>query len=78
MYSDQLGSFASRDILVFFPMRELQFPFTHFYPCGGGGGERRVYLATKFILYTAGGSIFPLIGARSMGLQGSYEPTLGS
>jgi NADH:ubiquinone oxidoreductase subunit 4 (subunit M) len=58
-------------------MRELQFPFTHF-PCGGGEG-RRVYLATKFIFYTADGSIFPLIGASfKYGSQGSYGPTLGS
>uniref|UniRef100_A0A453RLA1 NADH:quinone oxidoreductase/Mrp antiporter transmembrane domain-containing protein n=1 Tax=Aegilops tauschii subsp. strangulata TaxID=200361 RepID=A0A453RLA1_AEGTS len=28
----------------------------------GGGGKRRLDSATKFILYTAGGSIFFLIG----------------
>ncbi|CAM6042376.1 unnamed protein product [Sphagnum compactum] len=40
------------------------------------GGKRRLYAATKFILYTAGGFIFILIGALTMGLYGSNEPTL--
>ena len=37
------------------------------------GGKRRLYSATKFILYTAGGSIFFLIGVLGMGLYGSNE-----
>ncbi|KAL5645519.1 hypothetical protein ACJX0J_004489 [Zea mays] len=40
------------------------------------GGKRRLYSATKFILYTAGGSIFFLIGVLGMGLYGSNEPGL--
>uniref|UniRef100_K3Z2T3 NADH:quinone oxidoreductase/Mrp antiporter transmembrane domain-containing protein n=1 Tax=Setaria italica TaxID=4555 RepID=K3Z2T3_SETIT len=36
----------------------------------------RLYSATKFILYTAGGSIFFLIGVLGMGLYGSNEPGL--
>lgn len=40
------------------------------------GGKKRLYSATKWILYTAGGSIFLLIGVLGMGLYGSNEPTL--
>ncbi|KAL5645956.1 hypothetical protein ACJX0J_003750 [Zea mays] len=45
------------------------------------GGKRRLYSATKFILYTAGGSIFFLIGVLGMGLyerliNQSYPTTL--
>jgi NAD(P)H-quinone oxidoreductase subunit 4 len=39
------------------------------------GGKKRLYSATKFILYTAGGSIFLLIGILSIGLYGSNKPT---
>ncbi|PRQ29754.1 putative NADH:ubiquinone reductase (H(+)-translocating) [Rosa chinensis] len=40
------------------------------------GGKKRLYSATKFILYTAGGSVFLLIGVLGIGLYGSTEPTL--
>ncbi|GJY39225.1 NADH dehydrogenase subunit D [Tanacetum coccineum] len=40
------------------------------------GGKKRLYSATKFILYTAGGSIFLLMGVLGIGLYGSNEPTL--
>jgi len=40
------------------------------------GGKRCLYDATKFILYSVGGSIFIFIGALTMGLYGSTEPTL--
>jgi NAD(P)H-quinone oxidoreductase subunit 4 len=40
------------------------------------GGKKCLYVVTKFILYTVGGSIFILIGALTMGLYGSNEPTL--
>lgn len=36
-------------------------------------GKKRLYSATKFILYTAGGFIF--LGALGVGLYGSNEPT---
>ncbi|KAL5645971.1 hypothetical protein ACJX0J_001247 [Zea mays] len=65
----------------------LAIPFTFFYHVGVRinsclltfihvGGKRRLYSATKFILYTAGGSIFFLIGVLGMGLYGSNEPGL--
>jgi NAD(P)H-quinone oxidoreductase subunit 4 len=34
------------------------------------GGKRRLYAATKFILYTAGGSLFILLGALTMAFYG--------
>ncbi|KAL5646294.1 hypothetical protein ACJX0J_003999 [Zea mays] len=64
MYSGQIGLFSSRDLLLFFIMWELELI------------PRRLYSATKFILYTAGGSIFFLIGVLGMGLYGSNEPGL--
>ena len=39
------------------------------------GGKKRLHSATKFILYTAGGSIFLLMGVLGIGLYGSNEPT---
>ncbi|CAH1432632.1 unnamed protein product [Lactuca virosa] len=40
------------------------------------GGKKRLYSATKFILYTAGGFIFLLMGVLGVSLYGSNEPTL--
>lgn len=62
MYSGQIGLFASRDILLFFFMWELELLPVYLLVIVWGG-KRRLYAATKFILYTAGGSIFILIGA---------------
>nr|AWJ60358.1 NADH-plastoquinone oxidoreductase subunit 4 [Ginkgo biloba] len=76
MYSGQAGSFASRDILLFFLMWELEL-IPVYLLLSMWGGKRRLYSATKFILYTAGGSIFILMVASSMGLYGSSDgPTL--
>eukprot|EP00850_Spirogloea_muscicola_P024161 SM000460S16112 [mRNA] locus=s460:772:4658:- [translate_table: standard] len=73
MYSGQLGLFLSQDILLFFFMWELEL-IPVYLLVSMWGGKRRLYAATKFILYTAGGSIFLLIGALAMGLYGS-SPT---
>nr|YP_009825947.1 NADH dehydrogenase subunit D [Wolffia globosa]YP_010730598.1 NADH dehydrogenase subunit D [Wolffia arrhiza]QIV68137.1 NADH dehydrogenase subunit D [Wolffia globosa]WEG23887.1 NADH dehydrogenase subunit D [Wolffia arrhiza] len=75
MYSGQIGLFASRDLLLFFMMWELELIPVYLLLCMWGG-KKRLYSATKFILYTAGGSIFLLIGVLGMGLYGSNEPTL--
>nr|QYB22065.1 NADH-plastoquinone oxidoreductase subunit 4 [Phyllocladus trichomanoides]BBF91079.1 NADH-plastoquinone oxidoreductase subunit 4 [Phyllocladus aspleniifolius] len=74
MYSGQLGLFASRDILLFFLMWELEL-IPVYLLLSMWGGKRRLYSATKFLLYTSGGSIFILMGALSMGLYGSDGPT---
>ncbi|KAE9610900.1 putative oxidoreductase [Lupinus albus] len=66
MYSGQIGPFSSRDILLFFIMWELELIPVYLLLSMWGGGKKRLYSATKFLLYTAGGSI----------LYSSNEPTL--
>nr|ULD67519.1 NADH-plastoquinone oxidoreductase subunit 4 [Paris mairei] len=75
MYSGQIGSFSSRDLLLFFIMWELEL-IPVYLLLSMWGGKKRLYSSTKFILYTAGSSIFLLIGVLGMGLYGSNEPTL--
>nr|YP_009947865.1 NADH-plastoquinone oxidoreductase subunit 4 [Cerbera manghas]QOH92402.1 NADH-plastoquinone oxidoreductase subunit 4 [Cerbera manghas] len=75
MYSGQIGSFSSRDLLLFFIMWELEL-IPVYLLLSMWGGKKRLYSATKFILYTAGGSIFLLMGVLGIGLYGSNEPTL--
>nr|YP_009246686.1 NADH-plastoquinone oxidoreductase subunit 4 [Epimedium acuminatum]YP_009246936.1 NADH-plastoquinone oxidoreductase subunit 4 [Epimedium lishihchenii]YP_009247019.1 NADH-plastoquinone oxidoreductase subunit 4 [Epimedium pseudowushanense]YP_009700888.1 NADH-plastoquinone oxidoreductase subunit 4 [Epimedium wushanense]YP_009700970.1 NADH dehydrogenase subunit 4 [Epimedium chlorandrum]YP_009701277.1 NADH-plastoquinone oxidoreductase subunit 4 [Epimedium ilicifolium]QEQ14926.1 NADH-plastoquinon len=75
MYSGQIGSFSSRDLLLFFIMWELEL-IPVYLLLSMWGGKKRLYSATKFILYTAGGSIFLLIGVLGMSLYASNEPTL--
>lgn len=67
MYSGQLGLFASQDLLLFFIMWELELIPVYLLLCLWGG-KRRLYAATKFILYTAGGSIFLLAAAMTASL----------
>nr|YP_009339232.1 NADH-plastoquinone oxidoreductase subunit 4 [Pelargonium spinosum]API85189.1 NADH-plastoquinone oxidoreductase subunit 4 [Pelargonium spinosum] len=74
MYSGQIGSFSSRDLLLFFIMWELEL-IPVYVLLSMWGGKKRLYSATKFILYTAGSSIFLLIGVLGIGLYGSNEPT---
>nr|YP_009581661.1 NADH-plastoquinone oxidoreductase subunit 4 [Glaucidium palmatum]QBK49898.1 NADH-plastoquinone oxidoreductase subunit 4 [Glaucidium palmatum] len=75
MYSGQIGSFSSRDLLLFFIMWELEL-IPVYLLLSMWGGKKRLYSATKFILYTAGGSVFLLMGILGMGLYGSNNPTL--
>nr|AWI70256.1 NADH dehydrogenase subunit 4 [Mesechites trifidus] len=75
MYSGQIGSFSSRNLLLFFIMWELEL-IPVYLLLSMWGGKKRLYSATKFILYTAGGSLFLLIGVLGIGLYGSNEPTL--
>nr|YP_010273348.1 NADH-plastoquinone oxidoreductase subunit 4 [Ipomoea biflora]UKO31756.1 NADH-plastoquinone oxidoreductase subunit 4 [Ipomoea biflora]BDR62203.1 NADH-plastoquinone oxidoreductase subunit 4 [Ipomoea biflora] len=74
MYSGQIGSFASRDLFLFFIMWELEL-IPVYLLLSMWGGKKRLYSATKFILYTAGGSIFLLMGVLGLTLYGSNEPT---
>ena len=56
-----VGAFLSLDLLVFFLFFEaLLFPM--YYIIGVWGSKRRVYAATKFLLYTMFGSAFLLVG----------------
>nr|AZN62248.1 NADH dehydrogenase subunit 4 [Echinocodon lobophyllus] len=75
MYSAQIGSFSSRDLLLFFIMWELEL-IPVYLLLSMWGGKKRMYSATKFILYTAGGSIFLLMGVLGLGFYSSNEPTL--
>nr|YP_010381189.1 NADH-plastoquinone oxidoreductase subunit 4 [Bupleurum kaoi]QVV25006.1 NADH-plastoquinone oxidoreductase subunit 4 [Bupleurum yinchowense]UDH54679.1 NADH-plastoquinone oxidoreductase subunit 4 [Bupleurum kaoi] len=75
MYSGQIGLFSSRDLLLFFIMWELEL-IPVYILLAMWGGKKRLYSATKFILYTAGGSVFLLMGVLGVGLYGSAEPTL--
>jgi NADH-quinone oxidoreductase subunit M len=56
-----IGTFISLDLLLFFVFFEaLLVPM--YLIIGGWGGERRVYAAIKFFLYTMAGSAFLLVG----------------
>jgi NADH-quinone oxidoreductase subunit M len=56
-----LGAFLSLDLLLFFLFFEaLLFPM--YYIIGVWGSKRRIYAATKFLLYTMFGSAFLLVG----------------
>jgi NADH-quinone oxidoreductase subunit M len=56
-----IGSFVALDLLLFFMFFEaLLVPM--YLIIGGWGGERRIYAAVKFFLYTMAGSAFLLVG----------------
>jgi len=69
MYSAQIGVFCAQDILLFFFMWELELVPVYIL-ISIWGGPRRLYAATKFILYTAIGSIFILVAALAMAFYG--------
>jgi|TARA_B110000971_G_C20006370_1_gene499352 NAD(P)H-quinone oxidoreductase subunit 4 len=70
MYSGQIGVFASQDLLLFFFMWELEL-IPVYVLITIWGGKKRLYAGTKFILYTALGSIFILIAALAMAFYGN-------
>jgi NAD(P)H-quinone oxidoreductase subunit 4 len=69
MYSGQIGVFAVQDMLLFFFMWELEL-IPVYLLLSIWGGYKRLYAATKFILYTAGGSLFILIAGLAMAFYG--------
>jgi NAD(P)H-quinone oxidoreductase subunit 4 len=69
MYSAQIGVFAAQDMLLFFLMWELELVPVYLL-ISIWGGQKRLYAATKFILYTALGSIFILVAALAMAFYG--------
>jgi NAD(P)H-quinone oxidoreductase subunit 4 len=69
MYAAQIGVFCAQDILLFFLMWELELVPVYIL-ISVWGGSRRLYAATKFILYTAIGSIFILVAALAMAFYG--------
>jgi NAD(P)H-quinone oxidoreductase subunit 4 len=69
MYGGQIAVFAVQDMLLFFLVWELELVPVYLI-LAIWGGKRRQYAATKFILYTAGGSLFILVGALTMAFYG--------
>jgi len=69
MYGGQIAVFAVQDMLLFFLVWELELVPVYLI-LSIWGGKKRLYAATKFILYTAGGSLFILIAALSMAFYG--------
>ncbi|MCU0568922.1 MAG: photosynthetic/respiratory NAD(P)H-quinone oxidoreductase subunit D1 [Oculatellaceae cyanobacterium Prado106] len=69
MYGGQIGVFAVQDMLLFFLMWELEL-IPVYLLLSIWGGKKRLYAATKFILYTAGGSLFILICGLAMAFYG--------
>ncbi|NER80495.1 MAG: NADH-quinone oxidoreductase subunit M [Leptolyngbya sp. SIO1D8] len=69
MYSAQVGVFLCQDILLFFLMWEIELVPVYLL-ISIWGGQKRLYAATKFILYTAIGSIFILVAALAMAFYG--------
>ncbi|MBF2090660.1 MAG: photosynthetic/respiratory NAD(P)H-quinone oxidoreductase subunit D1 [Synechococcales cyanobacterium K44_A2020_017] len=69
MYGGQIGVFAVQDMLLFFFMWELEL-IPVYLLLSIWGGKKRLYAATKFILYTAGGSLFILVAALAMAFYG--------
>ncbi len=55
-----IGTFVSLDLVVFYIFWELML-IPMFLLIGVWGGERRIYSAVKFFIYTAAGSIFMLV-----------------
>jgi NAD(P)H-quinone oxidoreductase subunit 4 len=69
MYGGQIAVFAVQDILLFFLVWELEL-IPVYLLLSIWGGKKRLYAATKFILYTAGGSLFILVAGLTMAFYG--------
>ena len=69
MYGGQIAVFAVQDMLLFFLVWELELVPVYMI-LSIWGGKKRLYAATKFILYTAGSSLFILIAALAMAFYG--------
>jgi NADH-quinone oxidoreductase subunit M len=67
-----LGAFLSLDLLLFFLFFEaLLFPM--YFIIGVWGSKRRIYAATKFLLYTMFGSAFLLVGILYLYVQSGNQ-----
>jgi NAD(P)H-quinone oxidoreductase subunit 4 len=69
MYGGQIAVFAVQDMLLFFLVWELELLPVYLF-LSIWGGKKRLYASTKFILYTAGGSLFILVAALAMAFYG--------
>ena len=73
MDGGQIAVFAVQDMLLFFLAWELEL-LPVYLLLAIWGGKKRQYAATKFIIYTAGSSIFILLASLAMGFYGSGVP----
>ncbi len=73
MDGGQIAVFAVQDMLLFFLTWELEL-LPVYLLLAIWGGKNRQYAATKFIIYTAGSSIFILLAALAMGFYGTEVP----
>ena len=72
-----IGVFEALDLVLFFIFWEFTL-IPMYFLIGMWGGERRVYAAIKFFLFTMAGSVLMLLAIIYMGLQAGsfYLPTL--
>jgi len=73
MDGGQIAVFAVQDMLLFFLAWELEL-LPVYLLLAIWGAKKRQYAATKFILYTAGGSVFILLAALAMAFYGGGAP----
>ncbi len=73
MDGGQIAVFAVQDMLLFFLAWELEL-IPVYLLLAIWGGKKRQYAATKFIIYTAGSSLFILLAALGMGFFGGGTP----
>jgi NAD(P)H-quinone oxidoreductase subunit 4 len=71
MYSAQIGVFLTQDLLLFFLLWEIELVPVYLL-IAIWGGPKRMYAATKFIIYTALSSIFILVAALALAFSGNY------
>ncbi|NJL01801.1 MAG: NAD(P)H-quinone oxidoreductase subunit 4 [Spirulinaceae cyanobacterium SM2_1_0] len=71
LYGAQIGVFAAKDLLLFFFMWELEL-IPVYLLIAIWGGKKRLYAATKFILYTALASIFILVASLGLAFYGDH------
>jgi len=69
LYSAQIAVFAAQDLLLFFLMWEIELVPVYLL-ISIWGGKKRLYAATKFILYTALASIFILLSGLALAFYG--------
>ena len=75
MDGGQIAVCAVQDMLLFFLAWELEL-LPVYLLLAIWGGKKRQYAATKFILYTAGSSLFILLAALAMGFYGGGVPNI--
>jgi NAD(P)H-quinone oxidoreductase subunit 4 len=71
MYSAQIGVFLAQDMLLFFLLWEIELVPVYLL-IAIWGGPKRMYAATKFIIYTALSSIFILVAALALAFSGDH------